>query len=112
MSESQKPALKPALERGSIKHKATAEFEFELCADFSRFSSGTIMLSATEATFQSPDTKEDGRVSVDLGGTVIQVEFGGRKWRTSITQVVSAAWEADKTYRQAAAEPTTTVPVE
>ena len=91
---------KAALVPDSIKKEVTANVEFTLAKDFDRFSNGTILLSATNATFKVPDTGEDGSVCVDLGGTVIEVTFGSRAWRLNIAAIVSAAHDADVEYRK------------
>ncbi len=90
----------PALVPDSIKKEVDAKMEFTLSKDFDNFSNGSIMLSATNATFEVPDTGEEGSVCVDLGGTVIEVNFGRRAWRLNIAAIVSAALAADVEYRK------------
>lgn len=53
----------------------------------------------TNATFTVPDTGESGSVGVDISGTVIDVTFGSRSWKISMTDLVDAAHEADMKYR-------------
>jgi hypothetical protein len=91
---------KPKLEPESIKKEVSATLQFTLGQDFDRFSNGSIMLTATNATFVTPDTNEKGSVGVDLGGTVIEVCFGLRSWRINVAALVSAAHDADVEYRK------------
>lgn len=85
-----------------IKGSADAKINARLTGHFAKYSSGSILMSATRAAFATDGVK--GTVSVDIGGTVIEVGIGTgddrRTWNVNIADIVDAVFEIDKNYQE------------
>jgi hypothetical protein len=90
---------KKRLEKDSIKKTSTVEVEAVLSTDYARYSNGTIMMSATSASFKTPSGVE-GKIYTSMGGNEVEVKIGGRSWRVNLSALVCAVIDIDEAYQK------------
>lgn len=90
---------KGKLERGAIKQTVNgASLTFELLHDYDKFSNGSIMMNATNATFKIGE--EEGRIGMDMGGTKVEVCIGKRSWVLDVKEIVNHCLSGDEAYQK------------
>lgn len=88
---------KPSMPKNPpIERTATREITAELLTDFDRFSTGSLLMTCTNATFTYQG--EEGSISIDIGGTQADVKLGRRHWKIPLNVLVDAAMEIDEKY--------------
>lgn len=91
LSEKTTMPEKPIIET-SVQH-----IHMKLAADHDRFSDSTVLMSATEASFKTPDGSK-GKIFVSIGGNEADVVIGERTWRINLSALAHAAWDCDQSY--------------
>ena len=90
MSKKSEYVEKPKLPE--ITFTTEAGIEARLTGHFAKYSSGSILMSATECVFKTGDTT--GTARVDIGGTAIEVAIGTgddrRSWVVGIKDINEA----------------------
>lgn len=87
---------KPKLERNACQHIVDLKLPISLGADFERYSSGSMLMTMSKATFKGDGV--EGTMCVDMGGTVVEVSLGSRRWRIKLADLIPAVMEADLRY--------------
>jgi hypothetical protein len=90
-SGKEKSMDKKPLKKGEVVKMMLAELNVELTSDFDRRENGSIMMAATNATFEH--NGEKGHISVDLGGTHLEIGIGSRRWHIKLAELVPQVLE-------------------
>lgn len=87
---------KPKLEKNSVVKTIDVKLDISLGADFERYSSGSMLMTMSKATFKGDGV--EGTLCVDMGGTIVEVSLGSRRWRIKLADLIPAVMEADSQY--------------
>lgn len=87
---------KPRMEKGSIKISASGVIEATLLRDFSKFSSGGMLMKIADTDLKLMDgDKEVGSMGVSIGGG-LYVQIDDREWTIDPLQIFEMVRQAEK----------------
>ena len=89
--------MNPRMPEQAILETVKQDITVELAGDSDRFSSSTLLMRITHATFKAPDGTT-GEIYVGVGGNAADIKLGNRTWRINLSALAQAAWDADQSY--------------